>query len=66
VLELDKIQYTFGDGPCLTAARTHELVDVRDTRTDDRWPDHLREITGQGIRSTLGVPIPWTAKRTAR
>jgi GAF domain-containing protein len=57
-LKLDKIQYTFGDGPCLTAARTHELVHVPDTQTDRRWPAYLQTIAEHGIRSTLGVPIP--------
>lgn len=56
-LTLDKIQYTFGDGPCLTAARTHELIHVRDTSTDPRWPGYLQEIADHGIRSTLAIPI---------
>jgi GAF domain-containing protein len=56
-LKLDKIQYTFEDNPCLTAARTHELVHVRDTSTDPRWPGYLQEMADHGVRSTLGVPI---------
>lgn len=57
-LKLDEIQYAYGDGPCLTAARTHELVHVRDTQTDDRWPQYFTAIADQGMRSIIGVPIP--------
>ena len=35
---LDEIQYHYGDGPCLTAAREHRVGHVPDTRTDPRWP----------------------------
>jgi transcriptional regulator with GAF, ATPase, and Fis domain len=56
-LTLDEIQYAYGDGPCLTAARTYELVHVRDTHTDDRWPQYFTAIADQGMRSILGVPI---------
>lgn len=56
--ELDEIQYTYKDGPCLRAARTHELVHVRDTRIDDRWPEFFSAIAHHGMSSILGVPIP--------
>ncbi|MEC5198934.1 hypothetical protein RCH21_001158 [Arthrobacter sp. PL16] len=57
-LELDEIQYAFGDGPCLTAARTQALVHVRDTRTDGRWPEYFAAVTAHGMLSILGIPIP--------
>jgi hypothetical protein len=57
-LKMDEIQYSFGDGPCLTAARTLELVYVRDTRTDDRWPRYFAAVAEHGMLSILGVPIP--------
>lgn len=57
-LKMDKIQYSFGDGPCLTAARTLELVYVRDTRTDKRWPKYFSAVARHGMLSILGVPIP--------
>jgi GAF domain-containing protein len=56
-VELDRIQYSFGDGPCLEAARTGDLVHVRDTRTDQRWPQYFKAITHHGIRAILAVPI---------
>lgn len=54
---LDEIQYHYGDGPCLTAAREHRLVHVPDTRTDPRWPDYGRAAAAAGILSALGVPL---------
>lgn len=57
-LKLDEIQYSFGDGPCLTAARTQEMVHVDDTRTDERWPEYFTAIAEHGMLSILGVPIP--------
>ncbi|MHA7208147.1 ANTAR domain-containing protein [Arthrobacter sp. MDT1-65] len=57
-LELDQVQYAFGDGPCLTAARTRRLVQVRDTRADGRWPEYFAAVADHGMMSILGVPIP--------
>jgi GAF domain-containing protein len=54
---LDEIQYHYGDGPCLTAAREHRLVYVRDTRTDPRWPAYGKAAAEAGILSALGVPM---------
>ncbi|WP_258069664.1 GAF and ANTAR domain-containing protein [Arthrobacter sp. SX1312] len=55
---LDELQYSYGDGPCLTAARTDQPVHVPDTRTDQRWPEYLAQVTRHGASSILGVPIP--------
>jgi GAF domain-containing protein len=55
---MDEIQYAFGDGPCLTAARTSVTVYVPDTRRDSRWPEYHAAAVGQGIRSVFAVPIP--------
>ncbi|MHA7279883.1 GAF and ANTAR domain-containing protein [Arthrobacter sp. MDT2-2] len=57
-LKLDKIQYSYGNGPCLTAARTMETVYVPDTRIDGRWPEYFATIAEHGMLSILGVPIP--------
>jgi hypothetical protein len=39
-VDLDKTQYERGHGPCLHAARTGELTEIADTRTDSRWRDY--------------------------
>ncbi|MFF0905397.1 UNVERIFIED_CONTAM: GAF and ANTAR domain-containing protein [Kocuria sp. CPCC 205316] len=54
---LDEIQYHYGDGPCLTAAREHRVVHVSDTRTDPRWPAYGKAAAANGILSALGVPF---------
>lgn len=54
---LDELQYSFRDGPCLTAIREHAVVHVEDTRTDDRWPLYLRAAAAQGVGTVLGVPF---------
>src|ERR1700712_3086479 len=39
VLAIDDLQYSTGEGPCLTAAADHEnVVIVDDLTTDSRWP----------------------------
>ncbi|MDQ0734703.1 GAF and ANTAR domain-containing protein [Arthrobacter agilis] len=55
---MDEIQYSFGEGPCLTAARTRTLVHVRDSRTDRRWSAYFKAISGYGVHSILAVPVP--------
>ena len=46
--DLDETQYDRGHGPCLHAARTGELTEMRDTPAEDRWPDY-----------TGGTPAAW-------
>lgn len=62
--KLDELQYNFRDGPCLTAARTDQMVYVPDTRNDDRWSHYLTVISKRGILSVLGVPIPLNGEAT--
>jgi len=54
---LDEIQYDFGDGPCLTAAREHQLVSVPDVADECRWPQFAQALEREGIHSVLGVPF---------
>jgi GAF domain-containing protein len=43
--------------PCLHVARTGELTEIADTRTDPRWPDYLARAAEHGARSSLSVPL---------
>ncbi|MGQ1795993.1 GAF and ANTAR domain-containing protein [Kocuria oceani] len=54
---LDEIQYHYGDGPCLAAAREHRVVHVEDTGADPRWPDYGKAAAAAGIGAALGVPL---------
>ena len=55
---LDESQYGRGYGPCLEAIARKAPVEVEDTRSDSRWPDHQRVAVEQGCLSSLSVPLP--------
>jgi GAF domain-containing protein len=56
-VDLDETQYERGHGPCLHAARTGELTEISDTRTDSRWRDYCRRAAEAGNLSSLSVPL---------
>jgi GAF domain-containing protein len=56
--DLDERQYERGHGPCLHAARTGELTEIADTRTDRRWPDYTLRAAERGNFSSLSIPLP--------
>jgi GAF domain-containing protein len=56
---MDEVQYSFGDGPCLDAARNHRVNYVHDVTADTGdWREYQAAITAHGMRSILAVPIP--------
>jgi GAF domain-containing protein len=55
--DLDKAQYECGHGPCLHAARTGELTEIGDTRTDTRWGDYMPRAVEHGNLSSLSAPV---------
>jgi GAF domain-containing protein len=56
-LELDRVQYRLGAGPCLTAAGGRAAA-VPDTAADDRWPEVSAAAAAAGVRSVQSVPLP--------
>jgi GAF domain-containing protein len=54
---LDESQYARGHGPCLHAARTGELTEIPDTRTERRWPDYSRDAAEHGNLCSLSIPL---------
>jgi GAF domain-containing protein len=56
-LDLDETQYERDQGPCLHAARSGELIEIADTRTDTRWPEYTSRAAEQGNLSSLSVPL---------
>jgi GAF domain-containing protein len=56
-MEMDELQYAFGDGPCLAAMRTGATVYVRDVTADHRWPDYAQAVAAHGVSSILSVPL---------
>jgi GAF domain-containing protein len=54
---LDRIEQSLGNGPCIEALRTKDMVLLADVDTDHRWPEYQRQLAANGCRSTLGVPL---------
>jgi GAF domain-containing protein len=61
---LDRDQYAAGDGPCLQAARTGDLVRVSVTEVADRWPTFVRDADSAGFGSFLSAPLAVTDGQT--
>lgn len=55
---LDELQYSFEDGPCLTAMRTGTTIHIPDTREESRWHEYSQAVAAVGVGSILGVPLP--------
>jgi GAF domain-containing protein len=53
----DEIQYGRGQGPCLHALRTGEVVHIPDLASDERWNDYRIHALAQGVRSSLSLPL---------
>ncbi|SNS69047.1 GAF domain-containing protein [Geodermatophilus saharensis] len=56
-VDLDERQYERDHGPCLHAARSGEVTEVADTRTDPRWRDYLSRAVERGCLSSLSIPL---------
>jgi hypothetical protein len=56
---VEQMEYTLGEGPCVTAYRTKEPVfdaDLADEGTV-RWPAFRREALAVGFRAAFGFPL---------
>jgi GAF domain-containing protein len=54
---VDERQYDVGDGPCLEASRTGQVVLVNDLTAESRWPEYSPRAVAAGVRSSLSVPL---------
>jgi transcriptional regulator with GAF, ATPase, and Fis domain len=57
VHELDELQYSLGEGPCLHAIASDPVVVVQDARNDSRWPRFMNAAVERGLRSQLGLRL---------
>lgn len=56
--EVDEIQYSLSQGPCLTAAEEGREVNVPDLFDENRWgPDYANAVAAHGLRSVLSLPF---------
>ncbi|MDQ3955554.1 MAG: GAF and ANTAR domain-containing protein [Actinomycetota bacterium] len=56
-LEIDRIQYQSGEGPCLTAAETGERQHIEAISEESRWPEFCRRAAAEGVRSGASFPL---------
>ena len=57
VEQADAVQYSLGQGPCLTAWSSQRTVLIRDVQTEDRWPLWAAGVTDLPIRSVISTPL---------
>lgn len=56
--QVDQIQYSLAQGPCLTAAQEEREVHVPDLFHENRWgPDYAAAVASHGLRSVLSLPF---------
>jgi GAF domain-containing protein len=63
VWELDDLQYSMGEGPCVTAMREGQLVAVENIRHEQRWPRYVTEaVMRTGLQAQLAVHLEFNGK----
>jgi hypothetical protein len=62
----DRLQYEFGEGPCLEAIATNNVELASDLRTDNRWPRFARAVVDRTpARSMLSYRLFLTEQNRA-
>lgn len=62
--QLDELQMTFQEGPCVQAALDDVIVRTDDFREESRWPSYSKAAVEVGVLSGLSFKL-YTADRTA-
>jgi hypothetical protein len=57
VSRIDQLQYSTGQGPCLTAATEHVTARSDDLRADERWPRFGEAAAALGVLSMLSFQL---------
>jgi GAF domain-containing protein len=57
VWTIDQEQYDAGDGPCLEAARTRQIVRTGTAEAEERWPRFTHSAEAAGVSSYLSSPL---------
>lgn len=55
--DLDFLQASLGQGPCLEAIYSESTIRVPDMASETRWPEFSRRALGAGIRSMLALQL---------
>ena len=62
--ELDELQFTVQEGPCLSAALHDLVVQTNDFRAEKRWPAYTAAVMKVGVLSGMSFRL-YTSERTA-
>jgi GAF domain-containing protein len=57
VADVYELQINNDNGPLVNALRERDTILIRDTTTDDRWPEWAAKVAALGVRSVLDVPL---------
>ncbi len=60
ITQLDELQYTLGEGPCIDSYRTRQPVlipDLEAATAFERWPGFAHEATPVGARAMFAFPL---------
>lgn len=57
VVEVDTIQYTLGEGPCITAAAEGKTIRSGSLGGDPHWPHFGPRVGRLGVHSALSLPL---------
>jgi GAF domain-containing protein len=57
VRELDELQNSLGEGPCLHAIEDESVVKLENASSEGRWPEYTPHAVALGVRSQLGVRL---------
>jgi GAF domain-containing protein len=64
MFQLDKLQMSWLEGPCVEAALVETIVRTDDFSHESRWPNYSPAVLELGVRSGLSFKL-YTADRTA-
>ncbi len=57
VWELDKVQYSLDEGPCVDSLKDARMVAAPRIQTDPRWPNYVPIAVEHGLRAQLAVKL---------
>lgn len=57
VAELDQLQSSLNEGPCLSALREQHTVHIEDMASETRWPRFARAALDRGVRRMLSFQL---------
>lgn len=63
--QMEETQTGFGDGPCLEAQRSDNVIRIPDVRYEKRWKPYMDEVRSNGPMSVLAVPLRINTSATA-